>query len=930
MNCSGRGLGSSCLCPLYEFKTEKGYAMKKLFNFILILAMILESFSVCYAENDYAMADYSSVSPVLSNINTAVNGVDGLLEAVERDGVAGVKIFTKPNDNLTQNNRINFNINNRWAYALSNGEGIAITVSYFDEGAGSFVIEYDARTNARKTTEVVYITGTDTWKTHTFNIYDAYFGNRLNNNDFSLCLFNEQAMEFSKSDVIFNYIKIEKTGKSFPIDVSENISKIGNIYKRGEIPTISLNAENITDLSFSANYKLTVKNSYGELVKEKESRVKFDVGESTINIGTEIVECGAYEAEIEFSNNAGFYGVFKTNFSISVDAEINDYYGTNTHYRITERDPQKSLPIATAGGAGYIRDEILWKEYETEQGVYTMPEKYSNYIDTALENNLEVLVVLGYTNEFYDGGLIPKSADGLKAFGNYVYDVVSKLKGKVDTFEVWNEFHHNQENLTAQDYVNILEVAYKRAKEANPECTIVGLGGMPGTWAYWIGNSLVCGADKYMDVLSLHEYDDYFGPEKKMLGWINNVKAYMTNYNCTKPIWITETGWSTGDVTGYNVGRPRWSDEEQYSFGIRQYVMYKNIGIDKYFWYDLKNDGSNRREQQNFFGTIYKEDDSNKVPYSARPSYVAFANMNDKLANADVTEYTENADGTQVYKFTKPDGENVWVLWNVTQDVTAEIAIDDDNLDVVDVFGNNTKLEKESGVYKIDVSSEPVYICTAEEQIEEPETELPYGINITEINYKTGAITVVVNGFALNELTAVQVLKPGKVPADVYTEKLGALAYLWQPDGKTKHEFTFKAEDEGTYSIYANMGSELIKLGVAFYKPFGATLSIKQEDKTVTTFGEITENKPITVIAEIDNSNGSGSTYLLMLGIYKDGKLTGVSAVNGRLNSELLTEEITAELQIGTLDKFDTVKSFLWKDNTRLIPVTDVMELSSK
>ena len=45
-------------------------------------------------------------------------------------------------------------------------------------------------------------------------------------------------------------------------------------------------------------------------------------------------------------------------------------------------------------------------------------------------------------------------------------------------------------------------------------------------------------------------------------------------------------------------------EETKYSFGIRQYVLYKEFGIKKYFWYDLKSDGVNSRDYQDNFGTI--------------------------------------------------------------------------------------------------------------------------------------------------------------------------------------------------------------------------------------------------------------------------------------------------------------------------------------
>ncbi|TJZ94761.1 Ig-like domain-containing protein [Actinacidiphila oryziradicis] len=53
----------------------------------------------------------------------------------------------------------------------------AFTVSYFDQGSGSFAVQYDNGTSdPYKSTSSIPLTGTNTWKTATVSASDAYFG----------------------------------------------------------------------------------------------------------------------------------------------------------------------------------------------------------------------------------------------------------------------------------------------------------------------------------------------------------------------------------------------------------------------------------------------------------------------------------------------------------------------------------------------------------------------------------------------------------------------------------------------------------------------------------------------------------------------------------------------------------------------------------
>jgi hypothetical protein len=62
-----------------------------------------------------------------------------------------------------------------------------VTIDYYDHGTGNWSLQYDSTDGAYKQTPPVAKTGTDTWKTATFTVDDAAFGNRENaGSDFRL------------------------------------------------------------------------------------------------------------------------------------------------------------------------------------------------------------------------------------------------------------------------------------------------------------------------------------------------------------------------------------------------------------------------------------------------------------------------------------------------------------------------------------------------------------------------------------------------------------------------------------------------------------------------------------------------------------------------------------------------------------------------
>jgi exo-beta-1,3-glucanase (GH17 family) len=170
-------------------------------------------------------------------------------------------------------------------------------------------------------------------------------------------------------------------------------------------------------------------------------------------------------------------------------------------------------------------------------------------VPVVVQNGIEVLGLLLRTD------LAPDNVD---AWGDWVYSVVNEFKQYVHVWEIWNE--PNLENyFPGKDpvkYTNFLKRGYTEAKRADPTCKVLG-----GSIAFTHQNArnfleaiYQNGGKDYMDALSYHPYvDGWRSPDEEggnnPYPWLaSKVRPLMANYGDTRPIWITEFGYPTGDI----------------------------------------------------------------------------------------------------------------------------------------------------------------------------------------------------------------------------------------------------------------------------------------------------------------------------------------------------------------------------------------------
>ena len=133
---------------------------------------------------------------------------------------------------------------------------------------------------------------------------------------------------------------------------------------------------------------------------------------------------------------------------------------------------------------------------------------------------------------------------------DYVYAAVSRYKGSIKYWEMWNEPNLAQFfNGTRQQYIDLFKVGADAAHVGEPDCFVLGpeisSAGTPATWMTDVLNQ----AGNKVDIIAFHQYDGNDTPAGR-LALMDSMRNTINNAGFGgKPIWITESGFRS-DASG--------------------------------------------------------------------------------------------------------------------------------------------------------------------------------------------------------------------------------------------------------------------------------------------------------------------------------------------------------------------------------------------
>ncbi len=232
-----------------------------------------------------------------------------------------------------------------------------------------------------------------------------------------------------------------------------------------------------------------------------------------------------------------------------------------------------TLQMVREMGAPWVVEYFPWAYREKFPGIFNWSHS-DLVVQNANRQGLTIIARLGYAPEWARPANSTPSflaAEDYERFGDYVAAFVERYRGQVDYIIVWNEpnlaLEWGFQPVDPAAYTQLLSVAYRRAKEANPQVQVLG-GALAPTLAPpgdefalndldYLQGMLDAGAGDAMDGLAVHAYGWVYPPDDPPAPDVVNFRRtelvhqlLQENGYGDMPIHITEGGWND---------HPRWT-----------------------------------------------------------------------------------------------------------------------------------------------------------------------------------------------------------------------------------------------------------------------------------------------------------------------------------------------------------------------------------
>ncbi|MBN1218017.1 MAG: cellulase family glycosylhydrolase [Anaerolineae bacterium] len=273
-------------------------------------------------------------------------------------------------------------------------------------------------------------------------------------------------------------------------------------------------------------------------------------------------------------------------------ANVNPY-GVNTFLQ-TEVEPAKreeAMRLISEAGIKWIRQEFTWEDIEIHgkgdfedrrhEPYQSAWAKYDHIVNLADKYDLKIMARLSnppaWTRALTDtvGTFAPP--DHLSDYGDFVEAVVTRYRGRIPAYQIWNEPNIYPEwgeyPISAEEYTQLLKEGYTRVKAVDADAIVV-MGALAATieldrvrrydangWptspgglsdVLFLQQMYDAGATPYFDVLAMQGYGLWSGPtDRRMQPRVLNFsrplyirEVMVRNGDAHKPIWLSELGWN--------------------------------------------------------------------------------------------------------------------------------------------------------------------------------------------------------------------------------------------------------------------------------------------------------------------------------------------------------------------------------------------------
>jgi hypothetical protein len=339
-------------------------------------------------------------------------------------------------------------------------------------------------------------------------------------------------------------------------------------------------------------------------------------------------------------------------------------FGANTHIASTYpavNSMATPADVIARSGSGWVREEFQWGRIEPRPGQYDWA-----FTDAAVGALSQRGVnILGLFNPAVPWGTPDRSDDGVppavgsfyapdpQAFARFAANVVTRYRGTVKYWQVWNEPENPVYWRPAPDlaaYANLLKVTAAAIKAADPSAQVVAAGvASPEPAGSYLQTLYDNGAWNSFDIVALHPYTDPAGPEAGAIDsvGIGAVRTLVQRLG-NKPIWVTEYGWSVSPsdrVPGYG-----FDLQTQADYLIRSMALLRQAGVERIMMFRFKDMQLRGGQPFNAYGLLGYGD--GQADYSrVRPAFTAMQTLNREVGGRTPLGVSRLSDAQVAYDF---------------------------------------------------------------------------------------------------------------------------------------------------------------------------------------------------------------------------------------------------------------------------------------
>ncbi|HYO88856.1 MAG TPA: cellulase family glycosylhydrolase [Candidatus Limnocylindrales bacterium] len=256
-------------------------------------------------------------------------------------------------------------------------------------------------------------------------------------------------------------------------------------------------------------------------------------------------------------------------------------FGINTFLEQEAEPAKREQIVAMIADAGFtwMRQQFVWEDIEIHgRGDFTDRRndsngvdawaKYDQIVDLAQQYGVGLIARLDNPPAWAQSvpGNFAPPAD-VQDFVNYAVAVAQRYKGRIDTYQVWNEPNiypeWGEQAVNPEAYSDLLCRTYDALKAVDPNITVlsgalsptVALTGRDLSDLIYLQRMYDAGAGACFDVLAAQGYGFFSGPTDRRLrpftlnfGRPQYLRDTMVaNGDAAKSVWITEAAWNPVD-----------------------------------------------------------------------------------------------------------------------------------------------------------------------------------------------------------------------------------------------------------------------------------------------------------------------------------------------------------------------------------------------